>query len=220
MRVPPVENPTCAAFGKYEEVPDTVPLDLLENNFTWVASKLSGAAGALGAESIELKNWLLCFGCASDEFRVVVSYLSGLVANSSPPWANYRAMIACRLVALDKFPGVRLVGIGETLCRAITKLFMRAAGDQANAACGSLQLCAGLGGSIEGATHAVVQRQQDRDTPAPRGGADEVSEEAEDKSVAATSRADRARESERFRGIVEFLRPPRGWSTAEEGEIG
>ena len=27
--VPPIENPTCAAFEKYEEVTETVPLDLL-----------------------------------------------------------------------------------------------------------------------------------------------------------------------------------------------
>ena len=26
MRVPPVENPTCAAFKEYEDVPETVPL--------------------------------------------------------------------------------------------------------------------------------------------------------------------------------------------------
>ena len=49
MRVPPVENTTCAAFEEYEDVPKTVPLDFTENDVTWVASKLSGAAGALGA---------------------------------------------------------------------------------------------------------------------------------------------------------------------------
>ena len=48
MHVPPVENPKCPAFEEYEEVPQTVPLELLEKNVTWVASKLSGAAGALG----------------------------------------------------------------------------------------------------------------------------------------------------------------------------
>ena len=47
MRVPPVENPTCVAFEVYEEVPETVPLDFTEYDVTWVASKLSGAAGAL-----------------------------------------------------------------------------------------------------------------------------------------------------------------------------
>ena len=30
MHVPPVENPTCAAFEVFEGVPKTVPLDFME----------------------------------------------------------------------------------------------------------------------------------------------------------------------------------------------
>ena len=48
------------------------------------------------------------------------------------------------LVALDKRPGVRPVGIGETLRRDLAKLVMRAAWDQAKTAYGNLELCAGL----------------------------------------------------------------------------
>ena len=36
------------------------------------------------------------------------------------------------------------MGIGEMLRRALAKLFMRAAMDQAKTACGNLQLCTGL----------------------------------------------------------------------------
>ena len=73
---PPVENPTCAAFKKYDDLPETVPLDFTKDDVTRVASKLSGAAGALGAEAMELHNWLLCFGCASEDFRVVAASLA------------------------------------------------------------------------------------------------------------------------------------------------
>ena len=52
MCVLPVENPTCVAFKEYKEVLETVPHDFLEDNVTWVASKLSDAAWALGAEAI------------------------------------------------------------------------------------------------------------------------------------------------------------------------
>ena len=81
MRVPPVEKPTCADFEEYEEVPKTAPLDFTEDDITWVASKLSGAAGALGAKAIELCNGILCFGCASEELRVVVARLVEWMAN-------------------------------------------------------------------------------------------------------------------------------------------
>ena len=51
-----MENPPCAAFEEYEDVPETVLLNFTEDDVTWVALKLSGAAGALGSEVIELRN--------------------------------------------------------------------------------------------------------------------------------------------------------------------
>ena len=85
MCVPPVENLTCADFKKYGEVPEKVHLDFSEDDFTRVASKLSGSAEELGAEAIELRNWTLCFRCASEEYRVVTADLANWMANSSPP---------------------------------------------------------------------------------------------------------------------------------------
>ena len=49
-----MENSTCAAFEEYKEVPEMLPLDFTEDEITWVASNISGAAGALGEEAIEL----------------------------------------------------------------------------------------------------------------------------------------------------------------------
>ena len=98
----------------------------------------------------------------SEELRVVVSSLSDCMDNSSPPWAAYCALMACRLVVLNKRTGVRPVGIGETLRRALAKLVMRASWDQAKTACGNLQICAGLEASIEGATHYVGPRWLER----------------------------------------------------------
>ena len=148
MRVSPVDNPTCADFEEYEKLPKTLPLNFMEDDVSWVVSKLSGAAGALGAEEIELKNWLLCFGCASKELRVAVAILAAWMANSPTPWGAYRALMACHLLELNKRPGVCSVGIGETLCRALAKLVMRADGEQANKACGNLKLCSGLKAGI------------------------------------------------------------------------
>ena len=62
-----------------------MPLEFLEDNATWVASKLSGAYGALGAEAIELGNWLLRFGCTLEEFRVVAADMAEWMATPPPP---------------------------------------------------------------------------------------------------------------------------------------
>ena len=75
----------CAAFEEYGEVPETVPLDFTEDDVTWVESKLSGAAGALGPEAIELCNWILCFGCASEELIFFVARMADWMDNPPPP---------------------------------------------------------------------------------------------------------------------------------------
>ena len=52
MRVPPVENPTCAAFEEYEDVPKTVPLDFTEDDVTWVFHRGDTHVGVLLSEDI------------------------------------------------------------------------------------------------------------------------------------------------------------------------
>ena len=96
-------------------MPEMVPLDFTKNDVTWVVSKLYGAAGALVAEVIEMKNWLLCFGCVSEELRVVVTSLAVWFPPPPPPWAANCALMACGMVALHKRPGVLPMGIAETL---------------------------------------------------------------------------------------------------------
>ena len=82
----------------------------------------------------------MCVG----KVQFVVANLADWMANSSPPWEDCCDLMACFLVALDNRLGVRPVGIGETLRRAISNLVMRAAGYQVKTAWGILQLCTGL----------------------------------------------------------------------------
>ena len=41
MRVPLVQNPTCAAFEEYEEVTETVSLDFTEDDITCCVQDMS-----------------------------------------------------------------------------------------------------------------------------------------------------------------------------------
>ncbi len=63
-----------------------------------------------------------------------------------------------RLVALDKQPGVRPVGIGECWLRAVSKLVLADCSKEGKAACSSTQLCASLEAGIEGAIHSVRKK--------------------------------------------------------------
>ena len=55
-----------------------------------------------------------------------------------PPWTTYRSLTAFRLVDLDKRMGMLPMGIGETLIQSLSKLVLRAVGDQAKTACGKI----------------------------------------------------------------------------------
>ncbi|XP_062507224.1 uncharacterized protein LOC134183654, partial [Corticium candelabrum] len=61
----------------------------------------------------------------------------------------------CRLIPIDKCPGLRPIGIGETFRRIVAKSIMKVVkGDVCDAA-GCLQLCAGQEGGSEAAIHAM-----------------------------------------------------------------
>ena len=63
--------------------------------------------------------------------------------------------MASRLVALDKYPGVRLIGIGETLRRLIGKAVGMVTRYDVEEVYGIDELCAGMRAGIEGAVHAI-----------------------------------------------------------------
>ena len=60
-----------------------------------------------------------------------------------------------RLIALDKIPGIRPVGIGETWRRMLDKCLLRVSGQKAKAACETEQIAGGVEAGIEGAIHAA-----------------------------------------------------------------
>ena len=101
---------------------------------------------------------LLKFGKNSQILREEMAAWVEWLGNDSPPWAAYRALMTCRLVALDKQPGVRPLGISEVWRRGLAKCILVICGEDAKAACGSTNLCAGLEAGIEGALHAVSAR--------------------------------------------------------------
>ena len=60
-----------------------------------------------------------------------------------------------RLITLDKHPGIRTVGVGETWRRMMAKCLLRVAGLEAKAARGTTQLAGRVEAGIEVAIHAM-----------------------------------------------------------------
>ena len=79
---------------------------------------------------------------------------------------GHAALMACRLIALDKCPGVRPIGICETARQTISKAVLFATKSDLQDATGSVQLCAGQIAGTEAAVHAMRAAFQNGETEA------------------------------------------------------
>ena len=153
---PEAWTPTAASLylcpGRPPEIP---PVDITEDMVTAVAGRLLVGAGPGGTDSVSLQHWLLRFGAASSELRMIVGDFVEYLGNRRPPWADYRALMSSRLIVLDKQPRIRPVGVGETWKRIMAKFLLRVVGAEAKAACGTTHLAGGVEAGIEGAIHAM-----------------------------------------------------------------
>ena len=84
-----------------------------------------------------------------------MAMLARHLANNIVEWEEIWALVANRLIALDKCPGVRPIGIGEALRRILGKTVALVTRPDLEEVCGVDQLCSGLGSGLEGAIHAV-----------------------------------------------------------------
>ena len=69
--------------------------------------------------------------------------------------AGLTVFTACRLIALDKCPGVRPIGVCEMVRRIIGKAILSVIGVEIQQSAGSLQLCAGQPSGCKAAIHAL-----------------------------------------------------------------
>jgi len=122
-----------------------------------VAHQLQGGAGPGWCDALFWHDVLLCYGSSSAHLRDSVAALCCHLCNSIVPWDDVRALMDNHLIALNKCPGVRPIGIGETLSRVIGKAICLATHLDAALVCGSDQLCAGLQAGIKGAIHAMSE---------------------------------------------------------------
>ena len=69
--------------------------------------------------------------------------------------AGLTAFTACKLIALNKCPGVRLIGIGEVVRRILGKAILTVTSPDVQQVTGALQLCAGQQAGCEAAIHSM-----------------------------------------------------------------
>ena len=136
-------------------LPDFETVEITGNIIQRVACMMQGSAGPGGCDATHWQDSLLRYGAHSASLRESVASLARTLANMVVSWSDIRALMACRLVALDKCPGVRPIGIGETLRRILGKAVALVTRYDIEDVCGISQLCVGVQSGLEGAVHAV-----------------------------------------------------------------
>ena len=103
------------------QLPTLEDLDITSNHVHFVAMNIEGSAGPGGCDALHWQDALLRFRSCSHHLHDNVADLSRHLANSIIDWNNIKALLANRIIALDKCPGVRPIGVGETLHHIISK---------------------------------------------------------------------------------------------------
>ena len=142
---------------------DSLSPDLIQN----MALRTRGSSGPSGMDSDEWRRMLgtQCFKTSSDNLRVAISRFSKILCiEKISDLESIAPILACRLIPLDKCPGLRPIGVGEVLRRIIAKAVMWLTRNDLQTAAGGLQLCVGVPGGAEAGIHAMRSIFEDDNT--------------------------------------------------------
>ncbi len=128
--------------------------------------KMDGSAGPSGLDAAAWKRLCTSFKSASSELCDSLAAVARRLSTSFVDPKGLSAFVACRLIALDKCPGVRPIGIGETARRIIGKAIAFTITEDIQNAAGPLQACAGHISGCEAAVHAMRQVYESEQTEA------------------------------------------------------
>ena len=136
--------------------------NLDENRIRQAALRTRGSCGPSGMDANGWRHILASksFGKAGKELCTAVADFAKILCRRDivvqPECSSsLEAYTACRLIPLDKKPGVRPIGVGEILRRIVGKAIVSVVKPEIMESAGSLQLCAGLPGGCEAAFHAM-----------------------------------------------------------------
>ena len=138
--------------------PDTHPVvfDSIQGKTIRAAAlRTEGAAGPSGIDAHGWRRLCTSFGSASTDLCNSLALLTRRICTVLVDPEGLAPLMACRLIALNKNPGVRPIGVCETIRRIIAKAVLSVTGADIQDAAGTVQLCAGQKSGTEAAVHAL-----------------------------------------------------------------
>ena len=125
-----------------------------------------GAAGPSGLDALNWRRLCTAFGQKSNDLCAALARVARRIPTAFIDPSTLAAYTSCRLIPLNKCPGVRPIGIGEVVRRIIGKAVMRVMKYDLQDSIGSIQLCAGQDAGCEAAVHSMEKVFADENTEA------------------------------------------------------
>ena len=148
----------------FPPLPDQVIFECIDADLIRHAAKqTNGSAGPSGLNAHAWRRMCCSFKEASDGLCHSLALLARRLCTQFIHPSILAPLLACRLVALDKNPGVRPIGVCEVARRIISKAILFVIKGDIQDAAGSRQLCGGQIAGIEAAVHSV-RKLFDNDT--------------------------------------------------------
>ena len=155
---PGVIPPNESLLPDYVNKPDDIIFDSLDADLILKAAlRTKGAAGLAGLDAFAWRRLCSMFKSASVNLCRAMAAFARYICTSSIDSSALSAFLACRLIPLDKSPGVRPIGIGEVPRRIISKAILWMFSTDIESAAGPLQTSAGQLGGCEAAIHAMCE---------------------------------------------------------------
>ena len=142
------------------DIPRVEPVIFEEIDADLILKSAKITRGSAGPSGLDADVWrrILCsssFGHLSGEIRDSVAGMCRRLCTEHVDPSSISAITNCRLIPLDKQPGIRPIGIGEVLRRIMGKAVVMLLKPDILDSVGPLQLSAGQEGGCEAACHAM-----------------------------------------------------------------
>ena len=143
--------------------------DEIDENMVLKAISLTKGAGGPSQMDADLYRHILTskkFKSENKDLREKIAKLAKILATECVDPNTLEAYVACRLIPLDKNPGVRPIGVGEIMRRVVGKCIGWVLKKDIQESAGPLQVATGLDSGAEAAIHAMKEIFEDDETDA------------------------------------------------------
>ena len=166
--LPAEVKPNSLLFGPINEISQCYFNEIDEIMIAKAATLTKAAGGPSHLDSDQFRYLLLSkkFKTEAKELREQIAILARTLASNIVDPKSIETLISCRLIPLNKNPGVRPIGVGEVLRCIMRKAINWVLKDDIQESAGPLQTATGLKAGAEAAIHSMRQIFEDPTTEA------------------------------------------------------